>query len=157
MNILKIWIKAQLYNFILGIIICIFYILSIQILEYKSLYKIDETIINFCQLILVYGTISFLGGIPLILLFKVISYFSKKLNSNTLIKKIIEMIAYPMSTYIYLIILLCILQINLYEDVRFIEIAYIPSLAVISTFISVIVNQHQDKKKRENEINNLTS
>jgi hypothetical protein len=49
------------------------------------------------------------------------------------------------------------LQINLYEDVRFIEIVFIPSLATISTFISVIVHQYQDKKKRENEIYTLTS
>jgi hypothetical protein len=157
MNFLKIWIKAQLYNFILGINICIFYILSIQILEYKSLYKIDETIINFCQLILVYATISFLGGIPLILLFKVISYLSKKLNLNTLIKKIIEMIAYPLSTFIYLIILFYLIEYYNNGDIYYIETFYLTAPAVISTFISVIVNQHQDKKKRENEINNLTS
>ena len=157
MNSFKIWIKAQLYNFILGMNICIL-LLILDLAKYAIKdNQITETIINFCQLILTYGTISFLGGIPLILLFKATSYLSKKLNSNTLIKKIIEMIAYPMITYIYLIILLCMLQINLYEDVRFIEIVFIPSLATISTFISVIVHQHQDKKKRENEINTLTN
>jgi hypothetical protein len=157
MNSFKIWIKAQLYNFILGMNICIL-LLILDLAKYAIKDNhITEIIINFCQLILAYGAISFLGGIPLILLFKATSYLSKKLNSNTLIKKIIEMIAYPMITYIYLIILLCMLQINLYEDVRFIEIVFIPSLATISTFISVIVHQHQDKKKRENEINTLTN
>jgi hypothetical protein len=106
---------------------------------------------------LVYATISFLGGIPLILLFKVISYLSKKLNLNTLIKKIIEMIAYPLSTFIYLIILFYLIEYYNNGDIYYIETFYLTAPAVISTFISVIVNQHQDKKKRENEINNLTS
>jgi len=157
MNNFKIWIKAQLYNFILCVIVCIYYILYIQILEYKSLYKIDETLIYISVLILAYGTISFLGGIPLILLFKATNYLSKKLNSNTLIKKIIEMIAYPLSTFIYLIILFYLIEYYFDGEIYYTETFCLTIPAVISTFISVIVHQYQDKKKRENEINTLTS
>jgi hypothetical protein len=121
------------------------------------LYKIDETIIYISVLILAYGTISFLGGIPLILLFTATNYLSKKLNSNTLIKMIIEMISYPLSTFIYLIILFYLIEYYFDGEIYYTETFCLTIPAVISTFISVIVHQYQDKKKRENEIYTLTS
>jgi hypothetical protein len=157
MNNFKIWIKAQLYNFILCVIVCIL-LLILDLAKYAIKdNQITETIIYISVLILAYGTISFLGGIPLILLFKATNYLSKKLNSNTLIKKIIEMIAYPLSTFIYLIILFYLIEYYFDGEIYYTETFCLTIPAVISTFISVIVHQYQDKKKRENEINTLTS
>ena len=121
------------------------------------LYGIDKSIEYACNIIIYYTIISLIGGIPLILLFKLFSHFIEKLTLNKQRRKLIEIIAYPLGTFCYIIILSFIFKINDFEKIYFIETIYIVSPAVFSTFISVLVNQYQHKKKRENEINNLTS
>ncbi len=146
MNIFKIWIKAQLYNCILASNICIIFLIMGLGNYGNKRYQIIESIKAGVGIIIFYTTISVIGGIPLLLAYKSISYLIEKYISNTQIKKIIEMIAYPLSTYSYLILLSYILRINDCLNITFLETTYASTLACISTLISVIVNQHQYKK-----------
>jgi hypothetical protein len=155
MNILKIWIKAQLYNFILALIICISYILYEE-MQKKILFQgIDSSIKFDCMIFIIYTIVSFIGGLPLILFFKFITFLTEKSTKNNQAKKLIEIITYPLSTSLYIILLSILFKE--FENLDSTEKIYIISPAAISTFISVFVNQYQDKKKKENEINNLTS
>lgn len=155
MNNFKIWIKAQLYNFILALIICISYILYEE-LQKKILFQgIDSSVEFDCAIFVIYTITSLIGGLPLILFFKFITFLTEKSTTNNQAKRLIEIITYPLSTSLYIILLSILFKE--FENLDSTEMIYIISPATISTFISVIVHQHQDKKKRENEINTLTS
>jgi hypothetical protein len=155
MNSLKIWIKAQFYNFILAFIICIIIILY-EGMHKNNLFENMGDSIKFDSMIFMFYTIvSFIGGIPLILLFKLITFLAEKSTANNQAKQLIELITYPLCTFLNIVLLFFLF--DEYKYLNSIEIIYYVSPAVISTFISVFVNQYQDKKKKENEINNLTS
>ena len=121
------------------------------------LYGIDKSIEYACNIIIYYTIISLIGGIPLILLFKLFSHFIEKSTLKKQRRKLIEIIAYPLGTFCYIIILSFIFKINDFGKIYFIETIYFVSPAVISTLISVFVNQYQHKKKKENEKNILKS
>ena len=155
MNILKIWIKAQLYNFILSFMIFISYILYEEMLKKNPFQCIDSSMQFNSMIFIIYTIISFIGGLPLILFFKFITFLTEKSTQNNQAKQLIEIITYPLSTSLYIILLSILFKE--FENLDSTEKLYIISPAAISTFISVFVNQYQDKKKKENEINDLTS
>jgi hypothetical protein len=155
MNILKIWIKAQLYNFILAFMICISYILYEEIQKKILFQGIDSSMQFDSMIFIIYTIMSFIGGIPLILFFKFITFLTEKSTTNNQAKQLIEIITYPLSTSLYIILLSILFKE--FENLDSTEMIYIIFPAVFSTFISVLVNQYQHNKKRENEINNLTS
>lgn len=154
MNSFQIWIKAQWYNILIGILISVISTIY-QLIQKDNL--LDNDLGIFFLIFIFFIFFSFVGGMPLMGLFKLTQFGIENSTLNNPSKRFLEKIIYPFGTFFYLVLLSFLLSFNTLEHVYYLETLTITSPAVISTFISVLYNQYQIKKNIENENNILKS